>query len=141
MARSVGLAALAIMTLDAAPPLIGPASASEAWAPAILSDETLAGTYLPDFSYAGYHWGEEPPPHPPPTLDVTDFDAAPDDGEDDTAAILKAVDAANAATGPVVLQFPTGQFIVRDIGTHKAACAFVVVSNFVTVSRMRLTIP
>jgi hypothetical protein len=97
MARSVGLAALAIMTLDAAPPLIGPASASEAWAPAILSDETLAGTYLPDFSYAGYHWGEEPPPHPPPTLDVTDFGAAPDDGEDDTAAILKAVDAALCA--------------------------------------------
>ena len=57
-ARSVGLAALAIMALDMPPPLIGPVSAGEAWTPAILTDPALADTYLPDFSYAGYHWGE-----------------------------------------------------------------------------------
>jgi Pectate lyase superfamily protein len=114
-ARSIGLATLAIMTLDTPPPLIGPASAGEAWTPAILTDPALADTYLPDFSYAGYHWGEEPPPHPPATLDVTDFGARADDREDDTAAILKAVAVANAAAGPAVLQFPAGRFIVRDI--------------------------
>ena len=114
-ARSVGLAALAIMALDMPPPLIGPVSAGEAWTPAILTDPALADTYLPDFSYAGYHWGEEPPPHPPATLDVTDFGAVADDREDDTAAILEALAVANAALGPVVLQFPVGRFIVRDI--------------------------
>ena len=61
----------------------------EAWAPAILTDPALADIYLPDFSYAGYHWGEEPPPYPPPTLDVTDFGALADDGEDDSAALSR----------------------------------------------------
>lgn len=112
---SVGLAAIAMMTFDAGPTLIGPASGSEAWVPAILTDPALADTYLPDFSYAGYHWGQEPPPHPPPTLDVTDFGAVADDGEDDTATILEAVAAAHAAAGPVVLQFPAGRFILRDL--------------------------
>ena len=114
-AGGVGLVALTIMSLETAPPLIGPAAPGDAWTPAILTDPALADTYLPDFSYAGYHWGEEPPPHPPATLDVTDFGAVADDDEDDTAAILKAVAAANAATGPVVLQFPAGRFILRDI--------------------------
>ena len=114
-ARGVGLAALVILTLKTPPPLIGPALAGEAWTPAILTDPALADVYLPDFSYAGYHWGEEPPPRPPATLDVTDFGAVADDREDDTAAILKAVALANAATEPVVLQFPAGWFILRDI--------------------------
>jgi hypothetical protein len=114
-ARGVGLAALVISTLKTPPPLIGPALAGEAWTPAILTDPALADVYLPDFSYAGYHWGEEPPPRPPATLDVTDFGAVADDREDDTAAILKAVALANAASEPVVLQFPAGRFILRDI--------------------------
>lgn len=114
-ARSVGLAALVILTLALESRLIAPASAAEAWTPAILTDPALAGVYLPDFSYAGYHWGEESPPHPPATLDVTDFGAVPNDGQDDTAAILKAMAAADSAPGPAVLQFPAGRFIMRDI--------------------------
>ena len=102
------------MAIVAGPALIEPA-AGEGWMPAILTDPALRDTYLPDFSYAGYHWGEEQPPQPPPTLDVTDFGAVPDDGEDDTAAILEAVAAANAAAGPVVLQVAAGRFILRDI--------------------------
>ena len=79
------------------------------------TDPALADVYLPDFSYAGYHWGKEPPPRPPATLDVTDFGAVADDREDDDDAILKAVALANAASEPVVLQFPAGRFILRDI--------------------------
>jgi hypothetical protein len=71
--------------------------------------------YLPDFSYAGYHWGEVPLPKNTPTLQVTDFGAVPDDGKDDTAALKRALAAANAAPGPVVLKFPKGRFILTDI--------------------------
>ena len=106
---------LAIVALHLASAAVGAARASESWTPAILTDKALHDVYLPDFSYAGYHWGEQEPPHPEATLDVTDFGAIPDDGEDDTGAILAAVAAANAASGPVVLQFPAGRFILRDI--------------------------
>jgi hypothetical protein len=115
--KSAGAAVvvLAIVALHLAPAAAGAAPASESWTPAILTDEALHDVYLSDFSYAGYHWSEQEPPYPEATLDVTDFGAIPDDGEDDTAAILAAVAAANAASGPVVLQFPAGRFILRDI--------------------------
>ena len=46
---------------------------------------------------------------------VVDFGAIPDDGKDDTEAILKAVAAAHEKTGPVVLHLPKGRFVLREI--------------------------
>ena len=82
------------------------------WMPEILS---RGEPYLPNFSYAGYHFGEREPPSLTPTLEVTDFGAHPDDALDDTEALKKALEAAEATPGPVVLHFPKGRFIISDI--------------------------
>ena len=84
---------------------------AQSWTPAILS----SAKYLPDYSYAGYYWGEKSLPDLAPTLEVTDFGAIPDDGKDDTAAIRAAIKAAQDRPGTVVLHFPTGKFIVSDV--------------------------
>src|SRR4051812_31538253 len=89
-------------------------SGAGSWQPRILTS-TREADYLPDFSYAGYHFGEEPLPDLRPTLEVTDFGAKPDDDADDTAAIQKALAAAMKASGPVVLHFAKGTFIVKNI--------------------------
>lgn len=88
----------------------------KSWSPKILTEEIQATCYLPDFSYAGYHWGEDPLPEPEGTIiNVTDYGAIPDDGSDDTDAIKKANAAAHQVEGPVVLKFPAGKFILKDI--------------------------
>jgi len=100
-------------TPTAAAPTAGPALASTAgWMPQILA---RSEPYLPDFSYAGYHFGERALPNLNPTLEVTDFGARPDDTVDDTDAVKRALAAANATTGQVVLHFPKGRFILSDI--------------------------
>jgi hypothetical protein len=81
------------------------------WTPRILQGEP----YLPDFSFAGYRWGEESLPDLAPTLDVTTFGAVPDDGKDDTEAFKRALAAARREKGRVVLGVPKGRFIVSDI--------------------------
>jgi Pectate lyase superfamily protein len=90
------------------------APATGAWYPRILESRN-ASDYLPDFSYAGYRWGEDPPPSVAPTLGVTDFGARPDDDVDDTAAIREALAAAAKISGRVVLHFPRGKFVVENI--------------------------
>lgn len=59
--------------------------AGEAWAPT---------SRLPDFSFAGYHAGEDPIPDVPVVASVLDFGARGDGVADDTAAIQAAIDAA-----------------------------------------------
>ena len=72
--------------------------------------------YLPDFSYAGYQNGRSSTPLAQGALiDVTKFGAEPNDGIDDTAAILAALEAANKVDGPVVVQFPVGTLVVSEI--------------------------
>lgn len=67
---------------------------------------------LPDFSYAGYAYGEKAIPEvKAKTFLVTDFGATPNDGKDDSKAIQKAVDAAGK-NGGIVL-FPAGRFHVN----------------------------
>src|SRR4051794_1002052 len=52
---------------------------------------------LMDFSYAGYHAGDNPvPTHCRTSISVTDFAAKGDGTQDDSAAILGAVSAASA---------------------------------------------
>lgn len=72
--------------------------------------------YLPDFSYAGYKNGNEPLPEVTgKTFDVTDYGAIPDDGLDDSASVLKALEEANSHEGDVILKFPAGRFILSEI--------------------------
>ncbi len=74
--------------------------------------------YLPDFSYAGYKWGEEPLPEPTGTIiNITDYGAVADDSTDDTTAIMESVQAASAIdeNTPVILKFPKGRFILKEI--------------------------
>jgi hypothetical protein len=70
---------------------------------------------LPDFSYAGYGFGTAAIPHFEQTIDVADFGAIPDDGKDDSQAILSALAAAEAHDGPVRLQLDRGRYIVSEI--------------------------
>ncbi len=85
------------------------------WMPEILSEKVQKEHYLPDFSYAGYHWGEDPPPTVKAKLNVTSYGAIADDGKDDTDALFKAFAAAHEVDGPVVVKFPKGKFILKDI--------------------------
>ncbi len=72
---------------------------------------------MPDFSYAGYRFGLQEPPLDAPgrVFNVTDYGAAPDDGLDDTRAVLSALDAASKIEGPVIVQFPAGRIEISDI--------------------------
>lgn len=67
---------------------------------------------LPDFSYAGYRYSDAPIPDVDgPIFRVTDYGAMPDDHAYDDQGIQRAIDAASAARGGVVL-FPPGTFLV-----------------------------
>ncbi len=92
--------------------------------PKILSMQGDDAPFLPDFSYAGYYWGEKPIPDLPATLNAVDFGVVPDDGKDDTKALQKAMKAAHQQDGTVVLRLPAGKIIVREI-------LYIEKSNFV----------
>lgn len=85
------------------------------WFPRILMEDCSNEHFLPDWSYAGYRWGEKPIRELEPNLHAVEFGAIPDDGEDDTEAIRKAVAAAHATEGPVVLRLPKGRLILREV--------------------------
>ena len=91
---------------------VGSAWWGQSWTPEVLSDSLQ---HLPDFSYAGYAWGERPLPVHGATLHVTDFGATGDDMADDTEAFLRALEAAHALGGLVVLAIPEGRFHLSGI--------------------------
>ena len=89
-------------------------SARDGELPAILAPDAAAT--LPDFSYAGYGYGLRPVPTATGTvIDVADHGAAPDDGMDDSTAVLAAIEAANAVDGPVIVRFGPGRFVLSEI--------------------------
>jgi hypothetical protein len=63
---------------------------------------------LPDVSWAGYHNGEESPPHIPVVTNAADFGAIPDDSSDDTQALQAMI---NATTSGAAL-IPEGIYII-----------------------------
>ena len=82
--------------------------------PKILTDSKT--NYLPDFSYAGYHFGESQIPESiGKIINATDFGVKANDGLDDSKALLKAIKAATSTEGNVVLQLPAGRIILSDI--------------------------
>ena len=72
--------------------------------------------YLPDFSYAGYHHGEKDIPQTEGKVVLaTDYGVIPDDGLDDSKALLEALKATKDMEGKVILQLPKGRLILREI--------------------------
>lgn len=106
--RIVPLALLLSLSATAAP---------AADLPKILSDKAVrAANPLPDFSYAGYGFGLGTIPTDAGTvIDVTTHGVIPDDGLDDTKAVLRALDAANALSGKVTLRFPRGRTQITEV--------------------------
>ena len=74
----------------------------EAWQP---------GSRLPDFSYAGYHYGEDPLPKVATVLNIKDFGAIGDGLHDDTEAMLKALD--QLENGALLL--PEGTYRITQV--------------------------
>ena len=67
--------------------------------------------YLTDFSYAGYHWGEEEPPFKAPTIYARNFGASAGDNNDDTSAIKSAL---NSAKYGDVVRLDAGRYIISN---------------------------
>jgi len=85
--------------------------------PEIISKKEVASlNFLPDFSYAGYHFGNTSLPEIKEKIILaTDYGVKANDNLDDSKALLKAFKAANEVTGNVVLQLPAGKIILSDI--------------------------
>ena len=85
--------------------------------PEIINNKKIATeNYLPDFSFAGYQFGEKPIPKILENIILaTDFGVIPNDGLDDSKSLLKAIEAANKVQGNVVLQLPAGRLILSAV--------------------------
>ncbi len=82
--------------------------------PEILSNKE---TYLPDFSYAGYHNGlhTNSSIQFDSVIDVTDHGILPNDGKDDSKAMLALMDKIENLNFSITIQFPPGRFIFSEI--------------------------
>lgn len=85
--------------------------------PQIIADKKVASqNYLPDYSYAGYHYGEANiPQKTAQIINATDYGVIANDGLDDSKNLSKAIKAASSINGDVVLQLPAGQIILSDV--------------------------
>lgn len=85
--------------------------------PEIFSNSVVReSTYLPDFSYAGYHFGEKKiPTRFSNVLNVADFGAIPNDHIDDSEAFQKTIEKAATIDGTVVIKVPSGRFDLSKI--------------------------
>lgn len=66
---------------------------------------------LPDFSYAGYHSGEDPLPEIKAVTDVTRFGAIGDGKTDCTEAFIKAIETTDSGA----ITIPAGRYLLSDI--------------------------
>ena len=98
----------ACSTRPSAPP------AQNGWTPDVLTSRAL-----PDYSYAGYRWGDEPIPTPGASeatiIRATDHGVIADDGRDDTAGLRAAVATASRVDGWAVVQLPRGEVELRNL--------------------------
>lgn len=76
----------------------------------------LDNIYMPDFSYAGYEFGEkEPNTTGWKVIDVNQHGLIPNDGLDDTKALLSLLASLKNKTEPVIVQFGTGKYILSEV--------------------------
>lgn len=94
--------------------------------PQIISHKEVSSqNFLPDFSYAGYHFGNSKIPEiKEKIIYATEYGVIANDDLDDSKALLKAIKAANEVQGSVVVQLPAGRLILSDI-------VYIERSNFV----------
>ena len=95
---------------NSGPQPIDPDRPTNLWTPKILSE---GQPYLPDFSFAGFQWGEKSPPDPDVVIHVTDYGAIPNDNLSDAKPLLDAI--AAAPQEPCVIQLPPGQINIDQI--------------------------
>ncbi len=89
------------------------------------SKKEIKENYLPDFSFAGYHWGEKQiPENRGRIISSTDFGVVANDSLDDSKALLKALEETKEMEGNIILQLPPGRIILSEI-------LFIERSNFV----------
>ena len=74
-------------------------------------EEWDSNSRLPDFSFAGYHSGEQQIPDRTATTNIKDFGAKGDGDTNDTEAFQAAI----AATNNGVIFIPAGQYNINDI--------------------------
>jgi hypothetical protein len=107
-------------------PFVVWAQEKDGWMPEILGQEAQLmeegdkpkseTRYLPDYSYAGYRWGEGSLPAPRGTvIKTTEYGVSPDDGTDDTEALRRALREAHTVEGPVVVRLPQGRLHLCEI--------------------------
>lgn len=102
------------------------------WEPNLLKEFKQKGiaSKLPDYSYAGYAYGEKPIPNIQSTsYNVTDFGAVPNDGKDDTQAINTTIEIAGKNGGGIVF-FPKGTFHI-NLDTTQTQIVHINYSNIV----------
>lgn len=119
--------------------LVAGAACAQSTVPEVLSiEEGTDRTYLPDFSYAGYHFGEkEIPSEFEHVLDITDFGAVANDDIDDSAAFVAVLEKADTLDGFVLIKIPSGTFniskiiyinrsktVLKGVGTGKGGTVF-----------------
>lgn len=97
-----------LITLSLAPVAIAQ-QYSELWGRA--GEKWSPTSRLPDFSFAGYHFGEDPIPEIAAACSVSDFGALGDDDLDDTQAFRDAIE----ATERGAILIPAGRYIISDI--------------------------
>lgn len=85
--------------------------------PQIIANKIIAAqNYLPDFSYAGYHNGEiKISQKTTQIVKATDYGVVANDDLDDSKNLIKAIKAASALNGDVILQLPSGRIILSDV--------------------------
>jgi len=73
------------------------------------------GGRLPDWSFAGYRFGEEPIPEVPVVANVTRFGARGDDELDDTEAFKRAIAEVGSSDRRGAIVIPAGRYLLSDI--------------------------
>ena len=80
------------------------------------TDGATVPSFLPDFSYAGFKNGvSELPAASGELVRVDQYGAKPNDGVDDSKAILAAIEAANRIHGPVRVRFSAGRYRLSEV--------------------------
>jgi len=89
---------------------------SSLWCEFYLSSKEGTKTTLPDFSYAGYKFGESPLPveYEAPIYFVDNYGAKADDSISDKEAIQKAIRAAEKSGLGGIIQFSSGRYLINE---------------------------